>query len=212
MKAYTPHEIMSLAPVIPVLTIEKLADAEPLARALVAGGLKVLEITLRTDAALEAIGRIAQAIPEAVVGAGTLTTEDDFDRVVRAGAEFAISPGAPPDLLAAGRGARIPFLPGVATATELMTAVAQGYDHLKFFPAEVAGGIPALKALAGPFADVRFCPTGGIGADNAQDYLRLPNVMCVGGSWVAPKDAVLNGDWSRITALAAEARATVKAA
>ena len=199
--------LMRLCPVIPVLTIERLEDAAPLAQALVAGGLKVLEVTLRTPVAIEAIGLMATAAPEAVVGAGTVLNGADYDRALAAGARFIVSPGLTDPLIAAVRAAPLPFLPGVATATELMRGLDAGLTRFKFFPAETSGGAPALKALHGPFSDVRFCPTGGIGAANAPTYLALPNVLCVGGGWVAPADAVAAGDWARITAVAKAAAA-----
>lgn len=208
--AKTIADFLARAPVVPVLTIEHLAHAVPLAKALVAGGLTALEITLRTDAALAAIRAIRDAVPAAVPGVGTVVRASDFAAAAAAGAEFAVSPGFTAELAAAAQvqGA-MPFLPGVSTASELMVATAAGFEVLKFFPAEPAGGVAALRALAGPFPDVRFCPTGGISADNAGDYLALPNVVAVGGSWVAPKDAVASGDWGRITALARAACALV---
>ena len=198
------------ARVVPVLTVGAVDEAVAVARALVAGGLTMLEVTLRSDTALAAIAAMSEAVPEALVGAGTLTRPEDFTAVADAGARFAVSPGFTAELAAAARRhPGLPFLPGIATASELMAAVAAGYDCLKFFPAEAAGGTAALRALAGPFGHVRFCPTGGIGAANAADYLALPNVIAVGGSWPAPADAVAAGDWPRITALAREARALV---
>jgi len=186
----SPDALMRLCPVIPVLTIERLDDAIPLARALVAGGLSVLEVTLRTPVALEAIALMAAAAPEAVVGAGTVLNAADFDRAARAGARFIVTPGLTEPLT------------GVATATELMRGLDAGLTRFKFFPAETSGGAAALKALGGPFGDCRFCPTGGIGPQTARGYLALANVLCVGGAWVAPTDAVAAGDWARITALA----------
>ena len=190
------------APVIPVLTIDRLERAVPLARALVAGGLTVLEITLRTATALAAIEAIAEAVPEAIVGAGTVTDADGLSAALAAGAGFIVSPGFSPALADQARDAAIPFLPGVATAGEVMAAATAGLTHLKFFPAEAMGGIATLKAFAGPFADIRFCPTGGIRAENAAAYLALENVVCVGGSWVAPASAVRTGDWPAIEPLA----------
>lgn len=197
-------ELMQRATVIPVLTIERSADAVPLARALCAGGLGVLEVTLRTPAALEAIAAIAAEVPEVVVGSGTCVTAADLERSARAGARFAVSPGLTPDLLAAEA---IPLLPGVATASELMAGLQAGLSAFKFFPAAPAGGTAMLKAWAGPFADVRFCPTGGIDAANAPEFLKLPNVACVGGGWVAPKALIDAGDWAAITGLASAAAA-----
>jgi 2-dehydro-3-deoxyphosphogluconate aldolase/(4S)-4-hydroxy-2-oxoglutarate aldolase len=194
--------LMRLCPVIPVLTIERLEDAAPLALALVAGGLRVLEVTLRTPVAIEAIGLMAAAAPEALVGAGTVLSAADYDRAAAAGARFIVSPGLTEPLIAAARAAPLPLLPGVATATEVMRGLDAGLNRFKFFPAETSGGPAALKALFGPFGDCRFCPTGGIGAATAGAYLALPNVLCVGGAWVAPASAVKAGDWGQITALA----------
>ena len=194
----TLEDILRLAPVVPVLTIEDEAHAEPLARALVAGGLYALEVTLRTPAAIAAIRRMS-VVDGAVVGAGTVTTASARQAVADVGARFAVSPGLIPSETPAGP---VPLLPGVATATELMAGLAAGFTHFKLFPANVAGGPTALKAFAGPFAEARFCPTGGVDAQTAEAYLALPNVVCVGGSWVAPADAVRAGDWARITELA----------
>lgn len=199
----TIEQVMDLAPVIPVLTIERLEHAVPLARALLEGGLRALEITLRTDAALAAIDAIATAVPDAVPGVGTVTTLEDLTNARAAGARFAVSPGFDPDLAAAA--GEMPFLPGIATASEAMAAQRAGLRHLKFFPAEAMGGQATLKALAGPFAGVVFCPTGGVGRNNAAGYLALKNVRCVGGSWVAPREAVMGQKWDIISALAAEA-------
>ena len=197
---------MAMAPVIPVLTIERLEHALPLARALVAGGLPVLEITLRTPCAVDAIERIAGEIEGAVTGAGTVLNLRDYQRAERAGARFVISPGLTEPLIDAAASSPLIFLPGVATATELMRGLDAGLTRFKFFPAETSGGAPALKALHGPFGNVRFCPTGGISAASAPTYLALPNVTCVGGGWVAPADAIAAGDWGRITDLARAAR------
>lgn len=190
---------LTLCPVIPVLTIERAGDAVPLARALVAGGLKVLEVTLRTPAALEAMTRIAAEVPEAIVAAGTVLTTDDLARSAQAGARFAFSPGLADFMLEPGP---IPILPGVATASEIMKGLQAGLDTFKFFPAVPAGGVGALKGFAGPFGGVAFCPTGGVGAANAKDFLALANVLCVGGSWVAPTEAIAAGDWDQIESLA----------
>ena len=198
----TTAEVMALCPVIPVLTVEKASDAVPLARALVDGGLKVLEITLRTAAAIEAIEAIAREVPDAVTGAGTVLNARDWERAEKAGAQFIVSPGLTDPLIKAAAASALAFLPGVATAGELMRGLDAGLSHFKFFPAETSGGAAALKALYGPFADIRFCPTGGISAKTALDYLALPNVVCVGGGWVAPNDAIASGDWGRITELA----------
>jgi 2-dehydro-3-deoxyphosphogluconate aldolase/(4S)-4-hydroxy-2-oxoglutarate aldolase len=197
--------VAALGPVIPVLTIERAADAVPLARALVNGGLRALEITLRTDAAIEALGAIAREVPEAVPGAGTVLTARQFNSARDAGAKFAVSPGCTAPLLAAARVARLPWLPGVQTVSEAMVLWEQGFRLLKLFPADTVGGIGWLKSAAAPLPELEFCPTGGITAETAQGYLALPNVACVGGSWVAPKDAVAAGDWSRIERLAAAA-------
>lgn len=199
--------LLARAPVLPVLAIRRRDDAAPLARALVAGGLPVLEVTLRSDIALDAIRRIATEVPEAVVGAGTVLSPADLDAVARAGAAFAIAPGATPALYAAADAAGIPFLPAIATASELMQGLERGFRRFKFFPAAAAGGTAALKAFAGPFPQARFCPTGGIDARSAPDYLALPNVMTVGGSWMVPAEALAAGDWARIEALAREAAA-----
>ncbi len=198
--------ICKLAPVVPVLVIEDLAHAAPLARALVAGGLPALEVTLRTPAALEAI-RIMAEVPGGVVGAGTLLTPADVKAAKAAGARFGVSPGATPRILDACAEYELPLLPGAATASEIMILLEMGFTVQKFFPAEQAGGAGYLKSIGGPIPQVSFCPTGGIGLKNARDYLGLPNILCVGGSWVAPKDAMARGDWAAITALAAEAAA-----
>lgn len=197
--------IAALAPVVPVLTIERQADAVPLARALVRGGLRVLEITLRTGVALEALRAIAAEVPDAVVGAGTVLNGRQLEQVRQAGARFAVSPGYTPALATAAAASGLPFLPGVQTVTEAMALAERGFGLLKFFPADVAGGLGWLKAVAAPLADMRFCPTGGIGPDNAPAYLALANVACVGGSWVAPRDAVAAQDWTRIERLAVAA-------
>jgi 2-dehydro-3-deoxyphosphogluconate aldolase/(4S)-4-hydroxy-2-oxoglutarate aldolase len=204
------REIVGLAPVIPVLTITELADAVPLARALSAGGLRVLEITLRTPVALAAIEAMRKAVPDAIIGVGTLTRAVDFAAADRAGAQFGVTPGLTPDLAAASRGARFPLLPGVMTPTELIAARNAGFNVLKLFPAEQAGGLGMLRALGGPFPDVLFCPTGGITRVTAPDYLALPNVACVGGSWFAPRALVSAGDWVGIEALARDAASLKK--
>ena len=204
----TPQEISrrtralcTLAPVIPVLVIDDPTTAAPLARALVAGGLPVLEVTLRTPAALDAMAQMAQ-VEGAIVGAGTVLTAEDVKACKAAGARFAVSPGSTANLLDACEAAALPVLPGAATASEVMTLLERGYDMLKFFPAEASGGVPALKAIGAPLPQVSFCPTGGITPDSAPSYLALPNTLCVGGSWVAPPDAILAKDWDRITELA----------
>ena len=194
--------LLAHAPVLPVISIEALEDAIPLARALVEAGLPVLEVTLRTAVAIEAIRRIAEQVPGAIVGAGTVLDADALRAVGDAGALFAIAPGATESLYAAAAEAPIPFLPAVSTASELMRGLEWGHRRFKFFPAESSGGIAALKAFAGPFAGVRFCPTGGIDAERAPAYLALPNVITVGGSWMLPKTALASRDWSAIGALA----------
>ncbi len=189
------------ATIIPVLTIERLEDAVPLARALVAGGVRTLEITLRTPVAIESAKAIMAHVPEAVVGIGTILNADDLARVEAIGARFGISPGATPDLLKAAAASALPFAPGIATASELMQALAHGFNLAKFFPAEQSGGIKALRALAGPFPEARFCPTGGIGEANAVAWLAEPNVFAVGGSWLCPAADIRSGNWSGITAI-----------
>ena len=204
-------EVCRLAPVIPVLVVEDVAHAAPLAKALSAGGLKALEVTLRTPAALDVIRAMTDAAPDAVVGAGTLRTLQDVRDAKAAGARFGVSPGLSESLLDTADEIDLPMLPGVATPTEAMAAAELGLSVLKFFPAEANGGVPTLKAWASPLKGLVFCPTGGVSRSNAESYLALPNVVCVGGSWVAPADRVAAGDWDGITALAAEA-ATLKRA
>lgn len=199
--------LLDLAPVVPVVVIDEVETAVPLARALVAGGLPVIEVTLRTAAALEAIAAIAAEVPDAVIGAGTIRTSADIAASIAAGARFLVSPGTTPTLLDALLDCGVPFLPGAATASEVMALAERGLSELKFFPAEAAGGLPYLKSLAGPLPDVRFCPTGGIRLQTAPDYLALPNVGCVGGTWLTPADALASGDWARIEKLAAQAAA-----
>lgn len=194
--------VMEGQPVIPVVRIERAADAAPLARALAAGGLPAIEITLRTPDALEAIRQAARDAPEAIVGAGTVLNPRQFDEAADAGARFIVSPGLTPRLVRAAEGHDVPLLPGAVTPSEMMAAADHGYTHLKFFPAEQAGGAGFLKAIASPLAALRFCPTGGISEKNAAAYLDLPNVLCVGGSWVAPDDLVRAGDWAAVTTLA----------
>ncbi|NDV48546.1 MULTISPECIES: bifunctional 4-hydroxy-2-oxoglutarate aldolase/2-dehydro-3-deoxy-phosphogluconate aldolase [Roseobacteraceae] len=198
--------LCKLAPVIPVLVIDDLAHARPLAEALVAGGLPVLEVTLRTPVALDAIREMAQ-VEGGVVGAGTLLTPADVEAAVAAGAKFGVSPGATDRLLDACEAAELPLLPGAATASEAMALLERGYTVQKFFPAEANGGAPALKAIGAPIPQVRFCPTGGVSMKNIGDYLNLKNVLCCGGSWVAPKELMQAGDWDGIVALAREAAA-----
>jgi 2-dehydro-3-deoxyphosphogluconate aldolase/(4S)-4-hydroxy-2-oxoglutarate aldolase len=201
----TALDVMRDAPVIPVIVLDNVAHAVPLARALVAGGIRMLEVTLRTPAALACMEAIAKEVPDAVVGAGTVRSAADAQAAAMAGARFAVSPGYTHAVGKACHDLGIPLLPGVATGSEIMMAQEDGYQQLKFFPAMQAGGPALLKAWHGPFPDVLFCPTGGIHASNANELLSLPNVACVGGSWLTPADAVEAGDWGRITALAAEA-------
>ncbi len=200
-------DVMRVGPVIPVIVIEELAHAVPLARALVTGGVRVLEVTLRTPPALEAIRLIAREVPDAIVGVGTLTRPEDFTAARDAGAQFGVSPGLTPALIEATRDSGLPLLPGVMTPSDVIAARLAGFGELKLFPAQQAGGLGMLKALAGPFPDVTFCPTGGITAETASEFLALPNVACVGGSWLTPRTALAAGDWEAITALAKQANA-----
>ncbi|MDR3506811.1 MAG: bifunctional 4-hydroxy-2-oxoglutarate aldolase/2-dehydro-3-deoxy-phosphogluconate aldolase [Caulobacteraceae bacterium] len=209
-KILTTAEVMGLAPVIPVLTIESLADAIPLAKALTAGGLRAIEVTLRTPCALDAIRAIAAEVPDAVVGAGTVLNAAHYEQALGAGARFIVSPGLTDGVLAAAAGSPVPLLAGTATASDVMRGLEAGLTHFKFFPAETSGGAAAIKALGGPFGEVRFCPTGGISLKTAPHYLALPNVLCVGGGWVAPADLVKAGDWGMITDLALEAARLVR--
>jgi len=199
--------ILKLQPVVPVLIVEDAASAVPLARALVAGGLKAIEITMRTPAALDAVRAVAAEVEGAAVGAGTILNAAHFEAALAAGSTFIVSPGPAPERPRAARHSDVPLLPGAATASEVMALREEGYKVLKFFPAEQAGGAAYLKSLSSPLAGTFFCPTGGISLKNARDYLSLPNVVCVGGSWVAPKELVAAGDWAGITRLAAEAAA-----
>ena len=201
----TSLDVMRDAPVIPVIVLHDVAHAVPLARALVAGGIRMLEVTLRTPQALACMEAIARDVPEAVAGAGTIRTVADAKASLNAGAKFGVSPGYTSAVGNACRELGLPLLPGVATGSEIMTAQEDGYTELKFFPAVQAGGLAMLKAWQGPFGDVRFCPTGGISLANAPDFLALSNVACVGGSWIVPTDAIQAGDWARITQLAREA-------
>ena len=193
--------LFKAAHVVPVLTIERVEDAVPLARALVKGGVRTLEVTLRTPVAVEAAKAIIAEVPDAIVGIGTILNADDLARAEALGAKFGISPGATPELLKAAAASRLPFAPGIATASELMAALAHGFDLVKFFPAEPSGGIKALRALAGPFPQVKFCPTGGIGEANAAAWLAEPNVVAVGGSWLCPPAEIRAGNWAGITAI-----------
>jgi 2-dehydro-3-deoxyphosphogluconate aldolase/(4S)-4-hydroxy-2-oxoglutarate aldolase len=203
-------DIMRASPVIPVIAIDNIEHAVPLARALVQGGIRVLEITLRTEHGLPAIRAIAQQVPDAIVGVGTLTQPEEFAAARDAGAVFGVSPGLTPALIAAANASGLPLLPGVMTPSEVMAAREAGFRHLKLFPAVPAGGIGMLNAIAGPLPDMLFCPTGGISLETAPQFLACKNVVCVGGSWLTPKDALQAGDWQRITALA-QAAASLRA-
>lgn len=211
MKTDTFLSLLAGQPVIPVLKIDDPAHAAPLARALAKGGLPAIEITLRTATALESIARVASEVPEAIVGAGTILNARQFEQAAKAGSRFIVSPGITPQVIAAAANSDVPLLPGAITPGEMMSALEAGLDFLKFFPAEQAGGAAFLKSLASPFQELRFCPTGGIAAGNARDYLSLPNVLCVGGSWVAPDALVKAGKWAEIEALAREASGLKKA-
>ena len=199
------RDIMAISTVIPVLTILRLEHAVPLAEALVRGGLRVLEVTLRTSCALEAIRAIRAAVPDAIVGGGTLTRARDFSACAAVGAQFGVTPGLTTELIAAAAKSGFPLLPGIMTPGELIAARTAGFDACKLFPAQQAGGVGMLKALAAPFPDQVFCPTGGVTRANAVDYLTLPNVVCVGGSWITPAAAMATADWATIEALAREA-------
>jgi 2-dehydro-3-deoxyphosphogluconate aldolase/(4S)-4-hydroxy-2-oxoglutarate aldolase len=201
--------LLGIGRLVPVITIDRVEDAVPMAQALVAGGLRLLEITLRTPAAPAAARAIVSEVPEAVVGIGTVLTPEDLHRAQDIGAQYALSPGATPELLDAAAAESMPFIPGITTASELIQAITRGFDTVKFFPAMPAGGIPALKSLAGPFPQVRFCPTGGISEDNAADWLALPNVVAVGGSWLTPDTDVRAGNWTAITQRARRALARI---
>jgi len=202
---FSALQVMQDAPVIPVIVLNDVTHAVPMARALVAGGIRMLEVTLRTSQALACIEAIAKEVPEAIVGAGTVRNASDAKAAANAGAKFAVSPGYTPSVGLACRDVGLSLLPGVATGSEIMMAQEDGYTELKFFPAMQAGGSAMLKAWGGPFFDVRFCPTGGVTAQNASEFLSLPNVACVGGSWLVPAEALANGDWARIEKLAREA-------
>lgn len=204
------EKILHSAPVMPVIVIERLEEAVPLARALVAGGLPVLEVTLRTPVALDAIRAIANEVEGALVGVGTITRPEHFAQSLAAGACFGVSPAMSPELRAAAADSELPFLPGVFSPSEAMTAAEAGYEFLKLFPAQQAGGVGMLKAMSGPLPGLRFCPTGGVGADNFGEFLALNNVICVGGSWVAPRGLIEAGDWAGIEALAAAAVARAR--
>ncbi|GAA5160013.1 bifunctional 4-hydroxy-2-oxoglutarate aldolase/2-dehydro-3-deoxy-phosphogluconate aldolase [Amycolatopsis dongchuanensis] len=201
------NELLDLSPVMPVVVLDQVADAVPVARALLAGGIRVIELTLRTPVALAAIERVAAEVPEIVVGAGTVTTPEQAKQAADAGAKFLVTPGCTDSVLEAVVGTGLPFLPGAGTVSEAMRLAEQGLTALKFFPAEPSGGVPFLKAIAGPLPGLRFCPTGGITPETAPAYLALPSVGCVGGSWLTPKDALAAKDFERVTALAREAAA-----
>lgn len=204
------EEILTMGPVVPVIVIERLEDAVPLAKALIAGGVKVLEVTLRTACALDAIKKIIEEVPEAVVGAGTVTTVEQLKQVTQAGVKFVITPGITDSILKEAVAGTVPVIPGIATISELLTAQEYGLTALKFFPAEINGGVAALKAFAGPCGYMKFCPTGGVNPKNYRDYLALNNVLCVGGTWFIPTDAIAQGDFAKITQLAKEAVAGAK--
>jgi 2-dehydro-3-deoxyphosphogluconate aldolase/(4S)-4-hydroxy-2-oxoglutarate aldolase len=201
----TARDVMRDAPVIPVIVLNEVAQAVPLARALVAGGIRMLEVTLRTPVAISCIEAIAREVPEAVAGAGTVRNIKDAEAAAKAGARFIVSPGYTASLGRACKEMGVPLLPGVATGSEIMAAMDDGYTEMKFFPAVQSGGVPMLKSWSGPFFDATFCPTGGITPTNARDFLALPNVACVGGTWIVPTDAIEKGDWARVTRLAKEA-------
>lgn len=199
------EDILTIGPVVPVIVIERIEDAVPLAKALIAGGVKVLEVTLRTPCALDAIKKIIKEVPEAVVGAGTVTTVEQLKQVTDAGVEFIITPGITDSILKAAVSGPVPVIPGIATISELLTAQEYGLTALKFFPAEINGGVAALKAFSGPCGYMKFCPTGGVNPQNYREYLALSNVLCVGGTWFIPTDAIAKGDFAKITELAKQA-------
>lgn len=205
-----PKDIFASGPIVPVLVINNVEDALPIAEALLNAGVRVLEVTLRTPSALDVIATIAKELPEAIIGSGTVTNRQQLQQSYDAGAKFAISPGLTLDLLQAGNESNIALIPGISSISELMNSADSGYDHLKFFPAEASGGVNALKAIAGPFPDVTFCPTGGVNVNNIRDYLALPTVACCGGSWLVPDSIVAKKEWSAITTLAKQALAHVK--
>ncbi|MEH6385196.1 MAG: bifunctional 4-hydroxy-2-oxoglutarate aldolase/2-dehydro-3-deoxy-phosphogluconate aldolase [Colwellia sp.] len=206
----SPKDIFAMGPIVPVLVIKDVEDALPIAKALLAAGIKVLEVTLRTPAALDVIKIIAKELPEACVGAGTVTNREMLQRCQEAGAKFAISPGLTKDLLQAGNEGNIALIPGISSISEMMDGIDFGYDHLKFFPAEASGGVKAIQSMGGPFPDIRFCPTGGINLSNVNDYLALSNVACCGGSWLVTDEIIKNKDWPKITELAKQALAQIK--
>jgi 2-dehydro-3-deoxyphosphogluconate aldolase/(4S)-4-hydroxy-2-oxoglutarate aldolase len=205
-----PKDIFAAGPIVPVLVINKVEEALPIAEALLAANVKVLEVTLRTPAALDVISTIAKELPEAIIGSGSVTNRQQLQQSYDAGAKFAISPGLTKDLLQAGNEGNIALIPGISSISELMDGADYGYDHLKFFPAEASGGVNAIKSIGGPFPDIRFCPTGGINLKNVRDYLALPNVVCCGGSWLVSSDIVRDKNWSQITSLANQVLSHVK--
>ena len=205
-----PKDLFAMGPIVPVLVIDKVEDALPIAEALLAADVRVLEVTLRTPAALDVISTIARELPEAIIGSGTVTNRQQLQQSYDAGAKFAISPGLTKDLLQAGNEGNIALIPGISSISELMEGADYGYDHLKFFPAEASGGVKAIQSIGGPFPDIRFCPTGGINLNNVRDYLALPNVVCCGGSWLVSNEIVNNKNWSEITKLANQALTHVK--
>ena len=205
-----PKDLFAMGPIVPVLVINKVEEALPIAEALLAADVKVLEVTLRTPAALDVISTIAKELPEAIIGSGTVTNRQQLQQSYDAGAKFAISPGLTKDLLQAGNEGNIALIPGISSISELMDGADYGYDHLKFFPAEASGGVKAIQSIGGPFPDIRFCPTGGINLNNIRDYLALSNVQCCGGSWLVSNNIVENKNWSEITKLANQALAHVK--
>lgn len=205
-----PKELFALGPIVPVLVIKDVEDALPIAEALLKADIRVLEVTLRTPAALDVIAKIAKELPEAVVGAGTVTNRELLQRSADAGSKFAISPGLTKDLLLAGKEGDVALIPGISSISELMDGIDCGYDHFKFFPAEASGGVKAIQSIGGPFPDIRFCPTGGINLDNIKNYLALKNVMCCGGSWLVSDEIIAQKDWSKITELALQALKHVK--
>lgn len=205
-----PYEVMNISPIVPVIAIEDAEDALPLAEALLEGGIGLMEITLRTDAGLKAIEMIAHKLPEMAVGAGTVIHAEGFDKALSHGAQFVFSPGISLELMEISKARNIPLIPGVATASEVMLALNNGFEHCKLFPATAVGGVETLKAFSGPFASMRFCPTGGINLDNINDFLALKNVYCAGGSWIVPPAAIQTKDFNRITRLCKEALAHIK--
>ncbi|MEW6993662.1 bifunctional 4-hydroxy-2-oxoglutarate aldolase/2-dehydro-3-deoxy-phosphogluconate aldolase [Colwelliaceae bacterium MEBiC 14330] len=205
-----PKDVFEMGPIVPVLVINKVEEALPIAEALLTADIKVLEVTLRTPAALDVISTIAKELPEAIIGSGTVTNRQQLQQSYDAGAKFAISPGLTKDLLQAGNEGNIALIPGISSISELMDGADYGYDHLKFFPAEASGGVKAIKSIGGPFPDIRFCPTGGINLNNVRDYLAQPNVVCCGGSWLVSSDIVENKNWSEITKLANQALTHVR--